>query len=271
MTGLETPLNTLYLVAVTSSVGVVISCLEMLTLHHEFSPTGLFSWDVQRIRSSWFRNGILFPLYDRIFAYPAILLVIAARLTGALLIPFGYGNHFRFWAGCIIVGVTSLLLAVRGTDGRNGSDQMTAVTFVSLALSLSSNSSFVWKVELFFLSAQLCLSYLTSGILKIREKGWRTGCYLTLALRTRAYGKRSIWNVLRNYPRLALVTSNGVILFECSFALAMILPVKYSWPILVSGVLFHASNAAVIGLNTFFWAYIALYPAVIWCSQVYHR
>jgi hypothetical protein len=34
----------------------------------------------------------------------------------------------------------------------------------------------------------------------------------------------------------------------------------------VLGILFHVANAVIMGLNTFVWAFVATYPAILFCA-----
>jgi hypothetical protein len=145
---------------------------------------------------------------------------------------------------------------------------MCSLIFVSLSLSLLSSTALVWKAELWFLALQLNLSYMTSGIFKAKERGWRDGGYLRIAFRTEAYGNEGLWKVLEERPWIARIASGSVIALECGFFVSLLLPLKYSWPILMAGALFHIANAVISGLNTFVWFYLALYPAVVFCGHV---
>jgi hypothetical protein len=34
----------------------------------------------------------------------------------------------------------------------------------------------------------------------------------------------------------------------------------------VLGILFHVANAVIMGLNTFVWAFVETYPAILFCA-----
>jgi len=64
---------------------------------------------------------------------------------------------------------------------------------------------------------------------------------------------------------LAITLSWAIIVFECSFFLVFFIDLKYVMILLAMGVLFHLTNAIVMGLNGFLFAFTAAYPAVFYC------
>lgn len=65
--------------------------------------------------------------------------------------------------------------------------------------------------------------------------------------------------------RLAKILSWAVMLWEVSFPLSLIHPAVCA-VYLGLGVIFHLSNFYLFGLNRFVWAWIATYPAIVYCS-----
>jgi len=55
---------------------------------------------------------------------------------------------------------------------------------------------------------------------------------------------------------------------ECSFPLAIVVGSPPCLALVAWGVLFHLMNAVVMGLNSFFWAFVATCPPAIYCSIV---
>lgn len=263
----QDPFAFLILTAVIAGIGVLISSSETIAIREHYQSDGLFSWEIKRVRSSRMGRGPLLYVADTLLHYPNVLVLVGIRIIAVLLIGIFLVNRQYLIVPVAVIAVTSALLGVRGKEGRNGADQMSALIFTSLFLSLLSDRALVWKAELWFLALQLNLAYLTSGILKLRKRGWWDGSYLLLAMRTRLYGNEFVWRTFRRQPRLLKVTSIAVLLFECGFFVTLLLPLQYSWPILLAGILFHAGNAAVMGLNTFVWSYLALYPAAVYCGN----
>ena len=42
------------------------------------------------------------------------------------------------------------------------------------------------------------------------------------------------------------------------------MPRPLALAVLAAALVFHAGNAAIMGLNTFVWAFAATYPAILW-------
>jgi uncharacterized membrane protein (DUF485 family) len=74
---------------------------------------------------------------------------------------------------------------------------------------------------------------------------------------------------LSEHSALARAATLAVLAWECAFPLVLVLPAPFAYVMLALGVLFHVTNAVVMGLNTFVWSFVATYPAVIWVVQ--HR
>jgi hypothetical protein len=262
----DDPMAFLAATSIIAAIGVVISSLEMLAVRQHYGSGGLFSWEFHKSRLSASGRRRLSGVGGVLFEHRGILLLLVVRILAACTIPFVLTNRVHLLAAAAVVAVSSMLLTVRGTDGRNGADEMHTIIFPALSLSLLSDNALALKAGLWFLALQLNLSYLTSGIYKARERGWWDGSYLRMAFRTEAYGNEGLWKLLGERPRVGRVASVMVIVLECGFFLSLIVPLAYSWPILVAGALFHICNAVISGLNTFVWSYLALYPAVVFCN-----
>jgi hypothetical protein len=51
-----------------------------------------------------------------------------------------------------------------------------------------------------------------------------------------------------------------------SFPVVLVAPREVCWGYLACGVLFHLGTAITMGLNKFVWAFLALYPAALYCT-----
>ena len=127
----------------------------------------------------------------------------------------------------LLIAIT-LLTAIRfGGSLNGGSDAMTMVVLSSRLVP--------WGRT--YLAVQLTLSYFVAGLVKLRLPEWRNGRALT-ALTGLPAGL--------SWPAL---------LWECSFPLAWFCPAPY----LTVGALFHLINTRRLGLNRFFWIWLAAY------------
>jgi hypothetical protein len=253
-------------VAIISSISVLITTLEAFALAKHYRGNELFSWRLHRLRGPHTANHALGELLRRLFEPPGVFIMLGLRAMSCIWVIAGSRSRYQLLLGCLGITITSLLLAYRGLDGKNGADQMTKITFLSLTLALISSSIVTWRIELAFLSLQLILAYCTAGILKLREKTWRDGAALLMILRQITYGNARVWCFAKRHPLVTRLVSMGTIAFECCFPCALLIPWKFSLIVLSVGLGFHLFNAIVVGLNTFFWAFMGVYPAVIWCA-----
>lgn len=129
----------------------------------------------------------------------------------------------------------TILTAVRfGGTLNGGSDYMTVVALSSLLVP--------WGQT--YLAVQLTLSYFVAGLVKLRQPDWRNGKALT------------------RLTGLSALLAWPVLLWECTFPLAWLnhtLCLAY----LGIGVVFHLANAKLLGLNRFFWIWLAAYPSLL--------
>ena len=123
----------------------------------------------------------------------------------------------------------------------------------------------IWlKVGLGWIVAQSVLSYLVAGVAKARNSGWWNGRAVQNLMRSE--GPYQIWQPARQLGRLPVACGGlgvVVILMELAFPAVLFLPMEPKLAFLFGGFLFHATNALVLGLNRFVWAWAATYPALL--------
>jgi hypothetical protein len=159
------------------------------------------------------------------------------------------------------LAMLSLLILQRFQGPYNGgSDRMGLLALWCLALSRLTPMS-----EVFFgyLGVQLVLSYFVSGLVKVVNPDWRTGRALHDVFQFSAYPVSEDLRRWADRPRVLLVMSWAVMMFELAFPLAML-----SRGALLAGLAiaaaFHLANACLFGLNRFLWTWLAVYPAILW-------
>lgn len=265
----QNEINVLSLVATISAISAIISSLEWLSLYKQYKDDGIYSWIVRKSRTKYLLNGFLSLFFNFIFRYPNVLFLIAAKLLFSIVVLFSYGNTTLLSISSTVIALTSILLSFRGLSGFSGADQMSKITFTTLSLCFISLSPLVLKIGLLFLSGQLIIAYSTAGWLRIIQPTWRNGSDLLLIIRQHTYGNKLIWDKARKHPEILKFASLTILIFESSILFALFLPLKFFLIYLCLGVLFHLLNAILMGLNTFFWTFLATYPAVIWtCIQL---
>lgn len=130
---------------------------------------------------------------------------------------------------------TTVYTAVRfGGTLNGGSDYMTVVVLSSKLVP--------WGQT--YLAIQLTLSYFVAGLVKLKHKDWRNGSALT------------------RLTGLPAWMAAPVLLWECTFPLAW-LNHGLCQAYLAIGLIFHLVNAKKLGLNRFFWIWLAAYPSLL--------
>jgi len=248
--------------------GAALTGAELLALRREYRPEGFLGWPmaarlVSRRRFPWPGRWMGAGMRER-----GVLVVAGIRLAAAL------GLLAATWAASptaaapllAVVLVTGLLLMQRLPYGMEGSDQLAAITGIALLVArLFPGSARMAAAVAWFIALQAALAYLTAGVVKLRNAGWRDGTLLQGVLGTEFYGHRVLAGWLAR-PAAARAAIWGVILFELSFPLVFVLPAPLVAVWLAAGLLFHLTLAVTMGLNAFVWAFAAAYPAIWSCA-----
>lgn len=250
-----------------ASIGVLISSCELLVSRRSLTDGGLLSWQVASLQTKWLASGPIHRLLEPCFRYPQVLLIVLVRAAAALTIIASVLAGRSEWAGIpvLIVAASLAALLLRTPFGNDGADQMSLVIFVCLSTSfLVANNRAILTACLFFIAAQSCLSYSTSGLAKLSASGWRTGSFVPFIFGTYVYGFSAVGNLLHKSRILAFAAAWMVIIPECSFIVVLFLPWPWCLLPLIWGGVFHLSSTVLMGLNTFFWAFVATYPAILY-------
>ncbi|MGH9638152.1 MAG: hypothetical protein ACRD72_25225 [Candidatus Angelobacter sp.] len=252
---------------VLASGGVLISSLELLTLKKEFEDGGLFSWDVLRtVSRASLRVGTGRP--RDLISHPFFVPVLIGTRALAALLLICFSNIYGLSIACVVAIVAvGILMFWRAPLGLDGSDQMSLITFAALVIfKLFPRDVRVAQASLWFIAIQGCLSYLVAGIAKVISPIWRSGEAVRKILSTRTYGSRRSAALLSGRDGVCIVLSWLVMLFECTFPLALAFGKTGFAVFAILGICFHIANAVAMGLNTFVWAFVATYPAILFCA-----
>jgi hypothetical protein len=262
-----TPAFAIRCVEVLAATCVVISTMEYLARPVRFSDAGLFNWSISRTRTLLTFKGPLAATLDVLFRYPNVLWLLALRLVLAISLYFS-SRPVAVGVMCAGIFATSALLNFRNRLGTDGADQIVKITFAALALASFGDSLALQKICLWFITLMAVLSYVTSGLTKLRIAGWRSGGHLSSVFSTVDYCHRTVGRTLSKNPRFTRMAAGMIIGAECSYPMVFVLPYPMYYPWIVAGLAFHAGAAVFMGLNTFFWAYLAAYPAIVYCVTV---
>jgi hypothetical protein len=248
--------------------GLAVGTLEYLAVVPAFANTGVYSGRITRLRMRPPGNPRLEPLLDRLFGERVVRVLLFTRLLLlALAVVFPIGSAaFSVVMGLLVVNV--LAFNWRRMYGDDGSDQMNSILLLTLWLCVGPHSTaLVLKLGLGFIALQACLSYATAGIAKLLSAQWRGGEAIFRIFNTAAYGIGPVARFLGRHPGFGRLLCWSVIVIECLFPLCLFLPEPWNWTFLVWGALFHLQCAVIMGLNSFLWAFLATYPALLFVSS----
>ncbi len=246
-----------------ASIGVMLGSAEMLVKRTILRRPGLLSPDIVLTRSPILMDSRVKPILQVLFEYRMTIGILVVRLLASLSLMFMSTS-----ISCtVLIALTGVILSLRSPYGLDGSDQMTNIVFSSCALGLLVGTEAARGIVLIFLATMVCQSYFVAGIEKLRSKTWRSGNAIHSVAVTKLYGVRKIGEKLKRAPIPCYGMAWFVILFECLFTFGLFAPGPYWWIALISAGLFHLFAAVFMGLNSFFWAFLSTYPAVIFCRS----
>jgi hypothetical protein len=261
---LSDPLEAITWVLRIAATGVLLITAETLVRRGVLRDDGLMSWQVGSVRQAYLVRPPLGPLLEFMLRYPNIcaLLVFRGLLAAAIAVgPTALSTSP--WCVCSMA-VMLQLFAIRNPFGQDGADQMALIIFVGATVATLAGG-WVINVYLWFIALQACLSYATAGIAKATAGGWWDGSFLVGIAATRIYGHEALARFLARRLALARALSIFLVIWECTFPLALIVPRPMAYAMVASGALFHLSNGILMGLNDFLWLFVATYPALLYC------
>lgn len=250
-----------------TAVGVLIGALEDLVSRTSFDDRGTFAWPVHRSAIPTIDSAPMRAL-DRALAYPTVLALplLRALIAGRLLT--GRPGHTERAVLLSTLTATAAVQHLRHNTGRDGSDH---ISFINMAVSALANmfagDPRAREICAQFLAFQSCVSYATSGAVKVVSPTWLSGRAATGVFRTECYGDRDMYRFLKLHPLLPKLMSWGVIAGELVFPAVMVAPKPLARAMLAAGVGFHLANGRFMGLNRFLWGFCGTYPAVAHVSR----
>jgi hypothetical protein len=272
MLDLSDDMTVIHLVLLLSIVQVVLSAWESLVGRRIYRPGQLLDWAmIVKSRSFYTATAGHRKFFDFIFSYPNILGVLLLRLMTALLLVWAIlagKGHLPVLLLTMTITFLGILLEWRHIYSNNGADQLANIILISVSIAmLGSSGSAVVFLSIIFIACQSQLSYITSGLFKLLEAGWRDGSNLQGILATATFGHPTLKRFLDpTAPRSYVVASYVVMVGELILGFSFCFPPSVCLGLLACGMLFHVSVAMIMGLNTFVWAFAATYPAIYYIS-----
>jgi HTTM domain len=247
-----------------AGIGVAISSLEYMACPRLLADDALASWPVCRTNRPWKLSRAFDATLGWLFLYPNFIAVVAVRLLAAVVVVLGW--PLPGVATASIIALTSALLALRSPYGTDGADQMTLIIFVAAALADFVGTSGAANIFLWFVTAQACLAYFVAGVAKLSSPVWRDGYALPGILGTSSYGYPELGRLLSRHRDVARLFGWGVIILECCFPAVLLGIRPLTYTLLALALAFHLSAIFLMRLNTFFWAFLATYPSIMFCT-----
>lgn len=106
---------------------------------------------------------------------------------------------------------------------------------------------------------QLCLLYASTGLYKTMGTVWQNGTALYYILRVGEFSWPGGAEIIYRNPYLVVLGTYGTILFELMFA-SLLLNRWTRYAVVATGVAFHLGIAVFMGLATFSWSMLSVYP-----------
>jgi hypothetical protein len=185
--------------------------------------------------------------------------VFAQLILSVVLMVFAQ----KFAAVGLVVTIALICLGFRGNF--NGGSDKFGFTIV-LALAVTALFPALEKAAMLYLAIQLCLSYVIAGIVKLKNRQWRSGEALAHFLTNSNYAVPAFVKSLAHRKRVIMLASWIVIAFECSFFAAFVSP-KMAVIYAVLGFFFHLGNFVALGLNRFFFVWLSAYPIIFYWNR----
>ena len=243
---------------------LIISSLEYLHIRNAFKSNGVFSWTIFSSRGSYINSYFPLRRVRFLFGYEGFIVNHIIRIVCCIALFFV--NDYAIKTTLLsFLAISSLILSYRNVIGNDGSDQMNSIICMTLAIAFLSKNIFVFKTGLVFIACQSIVSYMIAGIAKLLSTKWRAGIAIYQIMNTKTYGNQKIALYLSKAPKLVCyILSWKIIGVETMFFMVVFMPYPWFFLFLAWGFLFHIYNAITMGLNNFFWAFMATYPSIIY-------
>lgn len=245
------------------AISLLVQSVEFLRMQRIQRHGSVWDWQVQQAElahaAGWLQKlfGLLYR--DRVHH---LHLIVRVALAASLF----YGVSL---ISSLVLFASTLVLLIRWRGAFNGgSDFMTVVVLTGVLIAqiaaLFVGPVLAWKAGLWYITIHTMSSYFLSGSVKLLSSDWRNGRALPYFLDGAVYGTLHANSIFHKKP-LAALCSWAFIVWECSFPLVLAGP---AWAIAwcVCAALFHFLVFWHFGLNRFFWAWLASFPAIIYCS-----
>lgn len=267
------PLAYVRVTSIVYAFGIAIAFAEKLHCVRDYNPDGWFAWRVL----GFDRDHCLgFRRFRRhapvVFGRGGMTIGLGIGVAGALAIMLASPGTPLFATGAAATMVASLMSLVRCSYGGDGAQQLNLL--VGTALFLGFNPwvhHAVGSICLVAIAVNACFAYFSSGVAKLLSPIWMRGDPLVGIFATKAYGSPLGLRLVTGAARLRRPLGVAMVMIESAFPIAVFGPWWVMASFLAWGVAFHFANAILMGLNSFFWAFLATYPAIAYAWWLLHH
>lgn len=248
------------LVAHLIAFTVFLQGLELLKMVQQGAILKI--WSRENLENEMKMNIPFPPEWVSYFAENEMLSYLAYGLMGFGVVGFIHPSALVF----LILALVHIFACVRFRGSINGgSDSMTAMALLGTCVSFLFKKESFACAGLIWICVNLLLSYGRAGFSKFQHAEWKDGSALPSFLKqsffedVRAFGEKLT-------PELAKKLSWGLIAFEFALVFSPLLGMESLHVVFFLVILFHFANYWAFGLNRFFWAWIAAWPAIYYLS-----
>jgi len=110
---------------------------------------------------------------------------------------------------------------------------------------------------------QLAFLYMSTGLYKVMGELWQNGTAIYYILRVDEFSWPGVAELIYRNPYVVVGATYGTVLFEVMFAPLLLNRWTRLFAIIPAGFLFHLGIGAVMGLSTFAWSMLSLYPLLV--------
>lgn len=172
----------------------------------------------------------------------------------------------------LMISATGYLDSLRTHLGRDGSDQMQeTLAFAQLLTQIGTLGRGDKDLTLRLINAELAISYVAAGLVKLVSYDWRRGRAIRGILHTSSYGHPGFVALLDRHITLARIIEWATIVGETAYPIIYVLPVQISRILAPIATAFHLSTAVFMGLPRFMWSFGAAHPAMIYVIETGQR
>lgn len=165
----------------------------------------------------------------------------------------GGDNIMRIVLLFLVLVNTGSILSVHRTRSRSDA---VSLAFLRPALEVTHN------IGVLLIIAQLCMMYMSTGLYKVMGELWQNGTALYYILRVDEFSWPGVAEFIYRNTFLVVAGTYATVLFEVTFAPSLL----NRWTrylMIAAGSFFHLGIAAVMGLVTFGWSILSIYPLLV--------